>query len=305
MGILNDPSALRITAGDLSALFVPARGMLCASLRRGGLETLRRVEDLDAAAARGSTAGIPFLHPWANRLAGLSYRAAGRDVTLDPSSPYLHLDDHGLPMHGVPWALLSWEVKEAGDDRIAARLEWTRRDLLSVFPFPHAVELTVRLRPDYLVVETSLIAAPEGPVPVSFGFHPYFGIAGLERAAWRLELPPMKRLVLDSRGIPTGEEQPHPSYAGPLGGRQFDDGFALIGQDSKFSLAGAGCNITLELLAGYGFAQIFAPLGKELVALEPMTAPTDALTSGRGLTIVPPGERYRAAFQIHVGSPCH
>jgi hypothetical protein len=31
-----------------------------------------------------------------------------------------------------------------------------------------------------------------------------------------------------------------------------------------------------------------------------MTAPTNALTDGRGLTLVAPGEEYRAAFSISV-----
>jgi hypothetical protein len=31
-----------------------------------------------------------------------------------------------------------------------------------------------------------------------------------------------------------------------------------------------------------------------------MTAPTSALTSGRGLRVLAPGERFRAAFRIHI-----
>jgi aldose 1-epimerase len=126
---LKDPSAVTLVAGDLEAVFLPGYGMLGASLRHRHVEILRRVQDLEVAAAKGSTAGIPLLHPWANRLAGPRYRAAGREVVLDPSSPLLHLDERGLPMHGVPWSLLAWELTEARQDRLAARLEWSRRDL--------------------------------------------------------------------------------------------------------------------------------------------------------------------------------
>src|SRR5258705_7956251 len=104
--LLKEPSARTIAAGELEAVFLPGHGMLGASLRHRNMEILRRIEDLQAAAAKGSTAGIPLLHPWANRLAGFHYGAAGREVNLDPSSPLLHLDEHGLPMHGVPWSLL-------------------------------------------------------------------------------------------------------------------------------------------------------------------------------------------------------
>ncbi|HSO74770.1 MAG TPA: hypothetical protein VLU47_08025, partial [Blastocatellia bacterium] len=80
--LLQDPSARTLVAGDLEAVFLPGHGMLGASLRHRNVEILRRIDDLAAAAARGSTAGIPLLHPWANRLAGSQYRVAGRDVNL-------------------------------------------------------------------------------------------------------------------------------------------------------------------------------------------------------------------------------
>jgi len=62
-GLLQDASAHRLVAGDLEAVFLPGHGMLGASLRHRGVELLRRVQDLETAAAKGSTAGIPLLHP--------------------------------------------------------------------------------------------------------------------------------------------------------------------------------------------------------------------------------------------------
>ena len=69
---------------------------------------------------------------------------------------------------------------------------------------------------------------------------------------------------------------------------------------TTFSVAGANYKISVELLAGYQYAQVFAPKDKDYIALEPMTAPTSALTSGRGLRFVPPGERFRAVFRIRI-----
>ena len=142
---LKDPSARTLVAGDLEAVFLPDHGMLGASLRYKGVEILRRVEDLEAAAARGSSAGIPLLYPWANRLAEPRYRVLGQEVVLDKSSPLLHFDEHGLPMHGVPWPLLRWVVSEARQDFMAAQLDWFSSDLLALFPFRHRVELAVTL----------------------------------------------------------------------------------------------------------------------------------------------------------------
>ena len=298
--LLKDATACTIGGGELHAIFLPAHGMLGASLRHKGTEILGRVEDLEAAAARGSTAGIPLLHPWANRLAGPRYRVLGREVALDVSSRLLHLDDQGLPMHGVPWSLLRWEVTEASKDRVAARLEWSSSDLLAIFPFRHRLELAATIHLNTLTLETTVIASSEGPVPVSFGFHPYFSLAGLARENWRLELPPMRKLVLDNSGIPTGDEEPFGGYNAALGDNGFDDGFALTEERTSCSITGAARKVTVDLLEGYRYAQVFAPKDKDYLALEPMTAPTSALTSGRGLRLVGPDERFRAVFQIRV-----
>jgi aldose 1-epimerase len=295
-----DSSARTLVAGDLAAVFLPAHGMLGASLRHKGVEILRRVEDLEAAAARGSSAGIPFLHPWANRLAEPRYRVLGKEIVLDLASPLLHFDEHGLPMHGVPWPLLAWTVTEAGQDFVTARLEWSTRDLLALFPFRHRVEMAATLRPDGLTLETTLVASFEDSVPVTFGFHPYFGFAEPARAKWRLQLPAMRKLLLDSRGIPTGHEEIFGGFDAELGENSFDDGFALMQEQTTFSSAGSACRVTVDLLEGYRYAQVFAPEDKDYIALEPMTAPTSALTSGRGLRLVPPGERVRAAFRIRI-----
>ena len=296
----DDAGAHSLVAGDLSALFLPAHGMLCASLASDGVELLRRVDDLAAAANAGATAGIPLLHPWANRLDGLRYHAAGRDVALDPSSSLLRFDANGLPIHGVPWSCLAWQVAEAAPTRIVARLDWTREDLLRVFPYPHRIEMTASIAADGLTIGVALVAGSAGAVPVSFGFHPYFGIAAAPRETWRLHLPPMQRILLDARGIPTGESAAEAGGDTELGDRALDDAFALNREHAMLGIEAAGRRVTVEWLRGYRYAQVYAPKGGDCVALEPMTAPTAALSTGRGLTVIGPGERFDAAFRVLV-----
>jgi aldose 1-epimerase len=299
---MNSPSTHILTAGDLQATFWPAAGMLGSSLRFRGVELLRRVEDLDAARVKGSTAGIPLLYPWANRLGSLQYRAAGRPVSLDPSLPRLHFDDHKLPMHGVPWSQLRWDVVSSNEDTLTARLDWLSQELLAIFPFPHHVEMAVRLRPVNLEIQITVFADSDSPVPISFGFHPYFGIPEIPRAEWTLNAPAMRKLALDVQGIPTGEETPSTPIAARLGNTGYDDGFALSDEQATFSIAGNGYSISIEFKSGFRFAQIFAPNDKEFIAIEPMTAPTNALCSSQSLRVITPGDRFRASFQIGVAT---
>jgi aldose 1-epimerase len=299
---MSSPSTHILTAGDLQATFWPATGMLGSSLRFRGIELLRRVDDLDAARIKGSTAGIPLLYPWANRLGSLHYRAAGRRVSLDPSSPHLHFDDHKLPMHGVPWSQLRWDVVSSHEDSLAARLDWLSEELLAIFPFPHHVEMAVRLRPVDLEIQTTVFADSGSPVPISFGFHPYFGIPGIPRAEWTLNAPAMRKLALDGQGIPTGQETPSTPIAARLANTGYDDGFALSNEQATFSIAGKGYSISIGFKSGFRFAQIFAPNDKEFIAIEPMTAAANALCSGESLRVIAPGDRFIASFRIGVAT---
>lgn len=295
-----DPSARTIKAGDLCATWLPGLGMLGAVLEHRGVEILGRVEDVAGFAKIGRVCGIALLYPWANRLGGFRYHAAGQEVTLDASSPLLYFDDRGLPMHGVPWSRLDWQLTAQDSNSLTARLDWASEKLLAVFPYPHQIEMSVVLEPTRLTIETAVQAGASRPVPVSFGFHPYLDLPGANRSEWRVHFPAMQHLELDARQIPTGNERPFPGLDGALNGYEFDDGFALAGEQAQFSVQGGGRRVTFEFQTGFPYAQIFVPPDKDYIALEPMTAPANALVSGHGLRLVEPGNTFRARFCINV-----
>jgi hypothetical protein len=68
---------------------------------------------------------------------------------------------------------------------------------------------------------------------------------------WQLELPAMRRLVLDDRGIPTGEEEPFQRFGAALGDLNLDEGFRVLDENPKFSLSGSGRRITVEFVENY------------------------------------------------------
>ena len=76
--------------------------------------------------------------------------------------------------------------------------------------------------------------------------------------------------------------------AGPLGSRTFDDEFAAPDAGHSFSTEGGGGSRS-SFDEGYPYAQVYAPDDDDVIAFEPMTAPTNALVSGRNLTLLPAG----------------
>ena len=292
--------------GTLEATFVTGAGMVGSSLRHEGAELLDPRGGVARWAAHGATMGLPLLHPWANRLEGFRYAAAGRAVALSTTSGVLHLDGNGLPIHGLLPGRSRWEVTRGEATPSAARLE-TRMvfspdaALLEAFPFPHEVHLDVTLRDDALVVATTLSATGDVAVPVSFGFHPYLRLPGVPREQWVVDLPVRQRLVLDERQLPTGAREAVRIDPAPLAGRAFDDAFIAPPDGAPFTVAGGGRRIAVEFVRGYAAAQVFSPPHAAFICFEPMTAPANALVrGGPDLRLMEPGARFTAEFAIRV-----
>ena len=294
-----DSISLTSADGSTTAEFVPAANLLCCSLAYDGVEVLDGRQGVKAYAEQGKTMGVPLLYPWANRLARFGYDAAGRQVTLSEDDPRLPRDSAGLPIHGVLPNLLRWEADQSGrPDALTARLDWRSDDLLELFPFVHEVRCQATVGRAELTVTTTVSAVGEDRVPVSFGYHPYTRVPGAARDEWRIALAASERLVLDDRSIPTGERAPLDRPRFTLADRSLDDAFVPASEPTAFEAAAADDRLTVEFLGGYGYAQVFAPAGQEFICFEPMTAPTNALNSGDGLTVVGPGDSYVARFRI-------
>jgi aldose 1-epimerase len=289
---------LRSPGGELEAAFAPEAGLVGCSLRHRGEELLGQRKGLEEYARSGSTFGIPFLHPWANRLAGFSYAVGGHEVSLDRDSELLRLEEHGLPSHGLRPGGLEWEVADRGDGlRASAAFDSAR---LEAFPYPHKLAVDVSLADDALTLETTVTPTSATSVPIAFGYHPYLRVPGAPRAEWEVDMPVDRRLVLDENMIPTGEGEMPAFRSGRLEDRSLDDGYELPEHPRPFTVSAAGRTIGVEFLEGYTHAQAYAPAEQDLICFEPMTAPANALISHDGLRLAAPGEPFHAAFCITV-----
>ena len=302
---LGQLEAVVLAAGDLRATFIPGAGMIGSSLTHRGEELLVQRGGLDAWRGTGKSFGLPLLHPWANRLRDWRYAAAGRAVEIDRERAVVRADEHGLPIHGALAAAEDWDVTDAGADDAAAwltaELDYGRRhDRLAVFPFPHRLELALRLEGDALTVSTGVEPAVAGAVPLAFGWHPWLSLPGVPRAEWELSQPERTVVALDERKLPAGGRHAAPAERAPLGDRALDV-HAHVAEDARYVLSGGGRAIAVEWAGGYRFAQVFAPVELDAACLEPMMAPIAALSTGEELPLAYPGAPVRATFRVRVG----
>ena len=68
---------------------------------------------------------------------------------------------------------------------------------------------------------------------------------------------------------------------------------------ARFTIEGERTRMTVTFDRHFGFAQVYAPAGRAFVAVEPMTAPSNALVTGE-YTTVARGDCYRASFEVAI-----
>jgi aldose 1-epimerase len=291
---------LRDPSSSVAAQFVPEAGMIGVSLTVADVELLGQRRGLDAYLTDGKTMGIPILYPWANRLSSNSYTVDGEVVTLEPGAGGVRTDPNGLPIHGLLAGYRGWRVMSEAANELIAELDFGADPaLLAGFPFAHLLVVRVELVDRTLSVHTNVAATTDRAVPLCFGFHPYLRLPGVPRSRWRIETPAMRHLLVDDRGLPTGESTIQPAASETLGDKAFDDGYDEVAEGAVFAVSGDGHRIEVRFDHGFPAAQIFAPTAEDLVCFEPMAAPTDALRRG-GYRRAHPGEPAVAQFSIRV-----
>jgi aldose 1-epimerase len=268
------------------------------------VELLGQRRGLDAYVTAGKTMGIPILYPWANRLSANTYTAEGVTATLTPGENGVRADPNGLPIHGVLAGYPGWRVTAESANELTAEVDFAADpQLLASFPYPHVLTVSVRLAERTLTVRTTVSAAADAAVPLCFGFHPYLRLPDVARGEWVIQTPPLRHLLLDERGLPTGASEPAPAREEALGDKAFDDAYDQVPDGAVFAVSGGGRRLEVHFEQGYPATQIFAPTGadaeKSIVCFEPMTAPTDALRRG-GYRCARPGEPAVAQFAIRV-----
>jgi aldose 1-epimerase len=301
---------VELSNADTVARIVLNLGNTLFSFKKGDREVLYFPFSFEEYQQTDKLAGVPFLHPWANRLDG-DY------ITIDQNKyPFpeenislIYRDWNGWPLHGLIMKSDKWQTSaiSENEDSCLHKAEFLFDDekLLSIFPFVHAVHITHSLKGNKLSIETTVINKDDKAMPVSFGYHPYFLID--VNAENSVEIPAKKIVDVDDKLIPTGTtsvKERKWKFDGDevmLKGNQFDDCFFDLNYDNEGRAHFKLNDVHIAQDQNYPFNQIYYPddVQKPYICIEPMTATINALNHN-ACPLIAPGETFTAAFSIRL-----
>lgn len=278
---------------------------VAAGLRALAVDGVALVETFPATDQPPSACGITLV-PWPNRVDGGRWTLDGDEMQLDLTEPSKGNASHGL---------LRWTAY-----RLVERHPHAVTQAATVHPqhgWPFQLDVTVRheLVADGLVVTHTVTNVGRGTAPVALGSHPFLRVGEHDVATLTVTVDAATRYVTDERSIPTGTEAvdggPADLRGGPrIGDLDLDTTYRDVAADAegvRRSVVTAPDGSTVELWQGpaYDHVQVFTPRNFPrdgvrglALAVEPMTAPPNALATGEGLHRLEEGETLTAVWGL-------
>ena len=270
---------------------IPERSGYVHALQLGGPQLLCHYSDADAVTRNSGHRNLALL-PFPNRLLEGTYTWSGRECRFPVNKPDTRSALHGFGPHArftLDRVDLSREVAELTLAYLHRAGEHPR-----AYPFDVLFSLSLKLDTRARSFAWTLRAENPGDaaLPVGLGWHPYFLLPG-GRGAWRLELPPNRRVELRD-AIPTGTLLPGvPADTG--GPTEIDptwDDCLLLAEGAERSVVLRGPEYGLRLDQGgtARYTQLYVPPDERSVAVEPMSCGVNAFRQNPSEVRVAPAE---------------
>lgn len=284
-----------ITGGGYSAEIALHGGQLL-SLRSQDLHIV-----VPSATAEGAFAGS-VLAPWPNRIAGASYEHHGVTHSLPAVEEATGAAIHGL-LHAVDLEVILHKEHEVHlSGRIPAQEGYPfDLDIVVVYRVSGGTGLTWSLLARYAPQSDEAPAT----APFGAGFHPYLTAGGAPLKECRLRLPAHTQLTTKGDGRAKSRKPVSGDYDltnGPLlAGRKIDHPFTDLPEDGwTAELIHGPSGFVVRMIADAPWAQVYT--GEQIeragVAVEPMSCPPDAFSSGENLIQLSAGEWFRFGCSI-------
>jgi galactose mutarotase-like enzyme len=257
---------LTLTNQSCQIQLSPQRGAIVTSLQVQGTEALYLDKATFEDPSKNVRGGIPVLFP----LCG---------PQLEPAV----MKQHGFARN------LPWEVVEHTTESVKLLLKDTQ-DTRTVYPYSFRYELTYTALPDGLRIEQNISNGSESPMPLQFGFHPYFLIG--EKAGLEFDLP--VTTYEDNKSDDSGEFQEFDFTRDEI-----DWAFPEpMARTAGFSDPDRGLEFTVSYGPEYTQLVFWTLKGKPFVCLEPWSSARFAYPDGNDLHRIEPNEFLKTQIEI-------
>ncbi|MEY3956566.1 MAG: hypothetical protein RLZ73_1021, partial [Bacteroidota bacterium] len=214
-----------------------------------------------------------LLTPWVNRVRNGNYSFKGKNYQLPINEPAL-----GNAIHGL-LARKSFTIVKQSSSSITLMHEYKGEE--PNYPFPFQFQYTYTLTDSRaLEVTFEALNTGEGPLPFACGWHPYFSFPDTTVDDLEINFKPISRFLSDSQMIPLKEENLNGKQQFKFSTDKIDHVFRLEPMEihrTEFIDTKHQKRLILEQSSIlFPFLVVFQPEGFSSVAIEPMTANTDA-----------------------------
>ena len=239
-----------------------------------------------------------LLTPWVNRVRNGNYSFKGKNYQLPINEPALGNAIHGL-LARAPFSI----IQQSSD---SITLEHTYKGEEPNYPFPFTFQYLYTLTDDgalELTFETQNTGSTS--LPFACGWHPYFQFPDTTVADLSIKFHPLSRFLSDSQMIPLKEENTSGQTEFIFSQEKVDHVFRLAPMEkhlTEFIDNKHQRSLYIEQSSvQFPFLVVFQPEGYTSVAIEPMTANTDAFNTGDGLIELAPAEVFSGHIRLSIG----
>lgn len=235
-----------------------------------------------------------LLSPWVNRVRNGNYSFEGRNYQLEINEHHL-----GNAIHG----LLARKPFEISQENSKATLTYSYSAEEKAYPFPFEMQLIYSFTEENIFqLRFTAKNTGTGNMPFACGWHPYFCLGEGNLADWTIRFDSISKFHSDSQMIPLREEAYDASRGVNMGDEILDNVFRLQPMEKHMThLYNKSKKESLYIEQSsldFPFLVVFAPANEDCVAIEPMSANTDAFNTGDGLRILAPGESFESTVKI-------
>lgn len=287
------------TATGDSLEIVPNYGSCLLSLTFSGKQILDGYDTPEALIANKWSKNVMLL-PFPNRLRDGKYSHLGKEYSFPINNASTGNAIHGFGKDAP------MRVESVGLTQLSAAITsiWRYDGSNPSYPFPFSFKTWFSIAHNSLQVRLTLYNDGEQPIPAGLGWHPYFRIA--ERSdEVSLMMPEVKKIEIDERMLPTGEETPFDDFKTltKIGETSLDNGFYIVNQDQNAEtvISSELGKLTFWQETGFqqwNFLQVFTPPHRESIAIEPMTCNIDAFNNKDGLALLEPRTGMIGSFGV-------